>query len=519
MKAIILARISTKEQRDGYSLDAQISNLEAYARNKGLDVVKTFTLVESSTRGDRPEFNHMISFVRAYKKRVALIVDTVDRLQRSFRETPILNDLMQADLLELHFIKEGTILSRSSNSSQKLMWNMNVAMAQSYTDQLSDNVKRSIRYKVRIGEWPSAAPLGYINTICPITGNKTILPDPARSHLIQRMFIEYATGAYSLAEIKRLSQKWGLRTKKEKPLSVQTLHKLIQNPFYYGVMIYDANKYDHIYEPLITKSIFDACQDVLKNRGYGAKEAKNTFLYSGMFKCGVTGRKVSCDLKKGKYVYLICTDPENPHKKKWVREEVVTKKVESVLRSIRVPEGMYPQIIDYLDNGFNAQNDREGQSVNDLKAELDKLDEKIGKLTDMVLDGKIPEYAYNQKFQDIKNRQEKIENMLTEHRDGNKQFKKSLKALLTVVCKAPDMLKSSKITQNRQLLRYLFSNSEMIGAKPQLALAKPLVYFADFRENINWHPVIDNIRTNHYQDTIDMFHRLPPSIARMTLPD
>lgn len=57
MKAVILARVSSKEQEDGYSLDAQISRLSDYANKKGLEVIKTFTLTESSTQGDRKKIS------------------------------------------------------------------------------------------------------------------------------------------------------------------------------------------------------------------------------------------------------------------------------------------------------------------------------------------------------------------------------------------------------------------------------------------------------------------------------
>jgi len=35
MKAVIMVRISSKEQRDGHSIDAQTRNLELYASRKG----------------------------------------------------------------------------------------------------------------------------------------------------------------------------------------------------------------------------------------------------------------------------------------------------------------------------------------------------------------------------------------------------------------------------------------------------------------------------------------------------
>ena len=79
MKAVILARISSKEQREGHSLDAQIRNLRLYADRKDLVIVKEFTLVESSTKHRRPEFDQMVHFIKSQKEKMALVVDTVDR--------------------------------------------------------------------------------------------------------------------------------------------------------------------------------------------------------------------------------------------------------------------------------------------------------------------------------------------------------------------------------------------------------------------------------------------------------
>jgi len=53
MKAIILARVSTKEQEEGHSIAAQRLRLVDYCARKGLKVIKTYELVESSTRGER----------------------------------------------------------------------------------------------------------------------------------------------------------------------------------------------------------------------------------------------------------------------------------------------------------------------------------------------------------------------------------------------------------------------------------------------------------------------------------
>jgi DNA invertase Pin-like site-specific DNA recombinase len=75
---------------------------------------------------------------------------------------------------------------------------MGVVMDQSYTDQLSDNVKRSIKHKINNGEWSGPAPIGYLNADDPDTGRKTVIPDPERAFLIKRLFEDFATGVHAV---------------------------------------------------------------------------------------------------------------------------------------------------------------------------------------------------------------------------------------------------------------------------------------------------------------------------------
>lgn len=350
MKAVIFARVSSKEQEDGHSLDAQLANLRVYAERNNLDIVKEFTVIESSTKGDRPEFMRMIEFIKQQGDKVALVVDTVDRLQRSFKEKPLLDELLQADVLELHFVKEGNILTKESNSTQKLMWNMGVVMSQSYTDSLSDNVKRSVKHKISNGEWSGPAPLGYLNVDDALTGKKTIVLDTERAFLIRKFFEHYALGTYSLAELTRKLKGWGLRTRKGNTVSNQTMHDLIQNPFYHGVMRVKGQLHRHRYEPLVTKELYDACNAVRvgKGRNQAVVDTKHPFLFRGMLKCAASGRQVTCDLKKKKHVYLITRDPLHSEKKLWVKEDVVLVQVRDVFKSIQIPEPILAEVVDSL---------------------------------------------------------------------------------------------------------------------------------------------------------------------------
>jgi DNA invertase Pin-like site-specific DNA recombinase len=481
MKAVILARVSSKEQEDGHSLDAQIGNLELYAERKGLKIIKKFTIIESSTKGERPEFTSMIDFVKAQKERIAVVIDTVDRLQRSFKETPVLNDLMERDCLELHFVKEGNVLSKDANSTQKLMWNMGVVMAQSYTDQLSDNVKRSIKHKINNGEWSGPAPIGYLNMDDPATGRKTVVPDPERAFLIKRLFQEYSTGVYSQAELIAKANGWGLATKKGDKVSKQTFSKVLQNPFYYGCMRIKGQIVPHIYTPLISKNLFDACQDIKdgRNSKKAISETKEPFLLRGLMKCTVSGKTITCDLKKGKYVYLICHDPKNPKKKMWIKEEVILGQIRDAFKLIQVPKNVLFQIMDHLKNSHESEKDFHHQSIKSLHKESEEIAKKQDRLTDLLLDESITKDVYNNKLSQLISRQQEVNQLLEQHHKGNEQFKIAISSLITLASQAYDLFESSTIDEKRQLLGYAFSNLELEGAKLQFSLRKPFDLFAN----------------------------------------
>jgi site-specific DNA recombinase len=126
MKAIIFARVSSRDQEDGQSIPAQVRRLTEYALKKNFKIENTFQVTESSTKETRKQFDQIISFIKKSKEAYALITDTVDRLQRSFRETPLLDELRRQGKIELHFLREGLIINQFSNSAQLLQWDVGV---------------------------------------------------------------------------------------------------------------------------------------------------------------------------------------------------------------------------------------------------------------------------------------------------------------------------------------------------------------------------------------------------------
>lgn len=85
-------RVSTDKQgASGLGLEAQKESVERYARGAGLEIVRSFTEVESGKKADRPELLKALAHARRIKCR--LVVAKLDRLARN---VAFLSALMQA---------------------------------------------------------------------------------------------------------------------------------------------------------------------------------------------------------------------------------------------------------------------------------------------------------------------------------------------------------------------------------------------------------------------------------------
>ena len=341
MKAIILARVSTEEQmNEGQSIPAQLARARDCAIKKELKIKSEYQFDESSLKDQRKKFEQVVEEIKKSKERVALIVETVDRLQRSFKESVLLDELRKQDKLEINFIRENLLIHKNSNSSEIQRWGLVVFVAKSLVLQISYNVKRTYALKIKNGEWIGKAPIGYLNEKDE-NGNKDIKPDPARTHFIIKIFERYSTGNTSIRILKKEMEELGLRGtgKGNNPLSYSMIHHILRNPFYYGIMKIKGELYPHKYQPLIPKALFNKCQEVML--GYHKKPfkyASKPFVLRGMIKCADCDCTITPETTKG-HIYYSCTNYRGCHKKRdYIREEDLMKPICNVLKNIRLPD-------------------------------------------------------------------------------------------------------------------------------------------------------------------------------------
>jgi site-specific DNA recombinase len=173
--AVLYCRVSSKEQeKEGFSIPAQEKLLNKYASENGFRVLSQYVDVETAKRVGRTGFVEMVTFLRQNPQCRQVIVEKTDRLYRNFKDYVTLDEI---NGLEIHFVKEGTVVSPDSRSSEKFIHGIKVLMAKNYIDNLSEETRKGMTEKAEQGMWPSYAPIGYLNAEGP-SGKRVIVPDP-----------------------------------------------------------------------------------------------------------------------------------------------------------------------------------------------------------------------------------------------------------------------------------------------------------------------------------------------------
>ncbi len=303
-KAVIYVRVSSKEQSEGFSLEAQMDLLNAYAAKNGFEVIEVYKEVESAKKGGRPVFAQMLKMFEA-KPGLHLLVEKTDRLYRNAYDWATLDPDRLS--VSIHLVKENNVVHRESRSHEKFIHGIKVLMAKNFIDNLSEETRKGMYKKLEKGGYPFLAPVGYKND--PVTHDVVI--DSEYAHFVKKAFLEFSSGRYSLSSLNDFLYKEGFRSKRAKSRpNKEAMKRVLTNKFYYGVMNVKGKEYPGAHEPLITKQLFDQVQGLIGNIRKPRFNVKN-LAFASLMTCGHCGRSITGEEKRKAngttYVYYHCT--------------------------------------------------------------------------------------------------------------------------------------------------------------------------------------------------------------------
>ena len=326
MNYFLYARKSSEsEERQVKSIEDQIIEIQNdFAKREKINIVKIFKESKSAQTPGRIEFNKMINEIQASDEPVGIVAWHPDRLARNSIDGGQI--VYMIDTEKICSLKFPTFWFEPTPQG-KFMLQVAFGQSKYYSDNLSENVKRGIRQKIRRGEWTGMAPVGYINN--PKTRN--IDPDPVKSKIIKQIFSDYAKGKHSLNSARERLKFLGMESKNGNMISASKMDFILRNPLYYGIIRHKGEFSEGKFEPLISRQTFEAVQERLKERSQPRKSKhRHDFGFTGLLKCGECGCAITAQFAKGNggtYRYYRCTKKKGKCSQSYLREDLVLEQL------------------------------------------------------------------------------------------------------------------------------------------------------------------------------------------------
>ncbi len=490
MKYFIYCRKSTdSEEKQILSIEAQLAELKEFAAKEKLEIVASLCEAQTAKEPGRKIFGEMLDRICAGEAS-GILAWHPDRLARnSIDGGKIIYLLDTGKLLDLKF----PTFWFDSTPQGKFMLSIAFGQSKYYVDNLSENIKRGHRQKLRKGIWPGFAPLGYLNN----HRTKEIDLDKDKAPFIKKAFELYATGDYTLKAIKQFLADSGITSYRNKPLSVSCVQRMLKNHFYYGVFKFNGEVYQGSHEPIISKKLFDSVQQVMNNRGKKKRKRKHEFAFSGFMRCGNCGCMITAEKQKG-HNYYRCTKKKQKCDERYLREESLVEQMRNFIQKVSLPDNWAENMLLELDKEKEQAKKESEIFVQNLHQQKAKVEQKIEKLLDLyIAGGALTLEEYQTKKQKLLNEKLDIEQKIRDFEQSGNNWLEPMKEMIFEAKQAKILLSQGDNYQIREFLKNVGSNfilkdkkfnfAPKIGWRA-LAEGEPASTFTDWRRGRDSNP-------------------------------
>lgn len=472
-KVVLYARVSSKEQeKEGFSIPAQFELLRNYANTHNMIILKEFEDVETAKCQGRTNFNEMLKFLKNSKECNTILVEKTDRLYRN------LPDYVTVDALplELHFVKEGCIISPTSHSSEKFMHGIKVLMARQYVQNLSEEVKKGLTQKAKEGYVTGKQPYGYKKI-----DKRQCIIDEQTAPYVKRAFELYSEGNISLRTLANKLFEEGFIYTPNKPKAFKTqLEHILKNKFYYGVIEYMGEIYKGKHEPLISKEMFDNAQKAFRKDNKPKHMVAKNFLFAGMIKCSKCGCNISGEIKKSKYIYYSCTggrgECEQQHR--YISEKKIEEQLLQAISNINITNEHSNWILQALKDSFKDEKAYSEERLKNLQTQKQILKDRIDNIYLDKLDKKISDEFWQEKHNKWTQDLLVVQSNITKYEQANINFIEQGENFIKICNNAKDLYKYGNNAEKKQLLNYVLQNLTIDGENVYYDYKSPFDIFA-----------------------------------------
>lgn len=425
-------RVSTDDQVE-FSPDAQLKAIKKYCKDNGILLDNAHIYIDQGISGrkadKRPAFQEMIKHAKKKEFNV-ILVHKFDRFARSREDSVVYKSLLKRECnIRVVSITE----SIEDDKFSVILEAMLEAMAEYYSLNLSDEVKKGMTEKAQRGEYQSTPPFGY-----EMKDKKlVIIEDEAKA--IRLVFEDFLNGQGFLQIAKKLND-LGYLTHRGNKFENRTIEYILNNPVYCGMARWtptgkirrnykceDTLIVDSEHEPIIDKKTFELTQQKLAERKeitrkhYKGANPQNLHWLNGLVRCKICG----CTFVRNQKQYYNCngyTKGKCPTSQN-IKIELIEQ---AILNQLKHDFSKATKLVNRCKTVSNTD-------VDIILSQLEKLPEKKARAKEAYLNGidTLEEYKQNKKL--IENQKALLEKQLKQFKNPVKNITKELKEQIRTV--------------------------------------------------------------------------------------
>jgi len=335
LRVVFYLRMSSDRQNPR-SPEQQADTIAATIKRLGYPWVIVTVYTDAGISGrylhSRPEFKKMLREIRTGAVKVdAILVDTFERFDRAEELSTLRRDLQRNHGVLV--LTADTQFADPTSVSGKALAAFESLRATEDNRVKAHNVLRGKRDAARLGHWPGGpTPFGFQLQSVMVERNGRqevdhciLVPDPETAWIIKRLFETARERLWGSTRLARMLNEDATIPARFKPFYDQTVNYWMQQEVYYGELVWEQHSTDvvddrrviernhedemlrvpNFCEPLVSRELWDAVQQIRKQRSEGARKARQarkseggkqiaavtpglalTYLLSGLVRCG-----------------------------------------------------------------------------------------------------------------------------------------------------------------------------------------------------------------------------------------
>lgn len=418
MNLVAYARYSSDNQREE-SITAQLRAIHKWAEDNGHIIEKEYIDEALSAKTDkRPSFLQMIEDSK-FSNWNGVVVHKLDRFSRNRYNSAIYKKILKSTGKRVYSVLENLDDSPESIIMESLLEGMN----EYYSANLAREVKKGLKENALVCKHNGGIPpLGY-----GVDKGLHYYIIEKEANAVKLIFDKFIQG-FSYTEICKELKLKGFKTKTGKNFAPNSIHDIIRNEKYTGVYIYgygsrakkrgkpneDIIRIENGMPIIIDVSTFDSVQEKLKGRKHmgGAYKAKQTYILSGLIKCGKCGHTyIGASKSKTRIVYECSGKKTTDCNNSYIRKDFIEKTVIDKLKNIFFDKDNLKILTDKVNNAYKSLYE---ETPNDKKIaiqELTDVNRKIANINNAIING-FYNSAMNEESKELEKQKESIERKL-----------------------------------------------------------------------------------------------------------